>query len=148
MSTYLQSHFHIVFSTKYRTPCLHKENRHLLFKYIHGVLKNNRCHVYRINGVDDHIHILTHLHPSVALAPLIKDIKLSSHSFIKQKQLFQGFKGWQKGYSAFTHHIREKERLIEYIKNQEAHHQRICWQKELKTLLDEHRVIFDEKYFL
>jgi len=39
MSTYLQIHYHIVFGTKYRVPCLVKEKRHFLFQYIHGVLK-------------------------------------------------------------------------------------------------------------
>jgi putative transposase len=92
--------------------------------------------------------MLTHLHPSVALASLIKDIKLASHSFIKQERLFPGFPGWQEGYGAFNHHIREKDRLIEYIKNQEAHHRRVSWEEEMKALLEEHRIVYDEKYLL
>jgi putative transposase len=36
--------------------------------------------LYRINGVEDHLHILTHIHPTVALSSLIKDIKLASNS--------------------------------------------------------------------
>ena len=127
MSTYLQIHYHIVFGTKYRVPCLVKEKRHPLFQYIHGVLKKNRCHLYRINGVEDHLHMLTHLQQSVALSSLIKDIKLASHAFIKQEKLFLDFAGWQEGYGAFTHHNREKGRLIEYIRNQETHHRRVSW---------------------
>ena len=92
--------------------------------------------------------MLTHLHPSVALSSLIKDIKLASHAFIKQEKLFQDFAGWQEGYGAFTHHNREKGRLIEYIRNQEAHHQRVSWEEEMKALLEEHEVVFDEKYLL
>jgi len=29
------------------------------------------------------LHIITHLHPTVAVAPLVKDIKLASSGFIK-----------------------------------------------------------------
>jgi REP element-mobilizing transposase RayT len=78
MSTYTQILYHVTFSTKQRKPTLKKENRSKLFKYIWGVLQNKNCHLYRINCVEDHLHIITHLHPTVALSDLIKDIKLST----------------------------------------------------------------------
>jgi len=148
MSTYIQVHYHIIFGTKFRTPCLEKDNREQLFRYIWGVLKNNKCHLYRINGMEDHVHILTHIHPTVALSSLVKDIKLASNSFIKKENLFKEFQGWQKGYAAFTHHINDKARLIRYIKDQEEHHKQISWSQELKTLLEEHKIPFEEKYLL
>lgn len=125
-----------------------KDNREQLFKYIWGVLKNKKCHLYQINGMEDHLHILTHIHPTVALSTLVKDIKLASHSFIKKENLFKGFQGWQKGYAAFTHHINDKARLIRYIKDQENHHKRINWSQELKTLFEEHKIPFEEKYLI
>ncbi|MCB0741409.1 MAG: transposase, partial [Chitinophagaceae bacterium] len=57
MSTYTQILYQIVFSTKYRKPVLLKENRDKLFQYIAGILKNKNCFLYRINGVEDHLHI-------------------------------------------------------------------------------------------
>ncbi|MBW6482384.1 MAG: transposase [Vicingaceae bacterium] len=74
MSTYTQILYQIVFSTKYREPTFIKNNRDELFKYIWGVLKNKKCHLYRINGVEDHLHIVT----QVSLSSLVKDIKVSS----------------------------------------------------------------------
>jgi len=148
MSTYLQIHYHIVFGTKFRIPCLEKDHRDLLFRYIWGVLNNNRCHLYRINGMEDHIHILTHLHPAVGLSSLVKDIKLASNAWIKKENLFPKFKGWQEGYGAFTHHINDKQRLIRYIKHQEVHHKKISWPEELKALLQEHGIPYKEKYLL
>ncbi len=148
MSTYTQIIYHIVFGTKFRTPSLIKENRTILFKYFWGVLRNKKCHLYRINGVKDHVHILTHIHPSVAVSDLIKDLKLASSAFIKEKDLFPKFNGWQKGYAAFTHHFNDKDRLINYIKNQEEHHKHVSWSEELEGLLHEHHVEFDEKYLV
>ena len=148
MSTHTQLFYHIVFGTKYRIPCLQKNKRHVLFKYIWGILNNKQCHVYRINGVEDHLHILTHIHPTVALSFLIKDIKLASHTFIKRKKLFPAYKGWQEGYGAFTHHFNDKNRLIGYIKNQESHHRHMSWPEELKALLQEHGIPCDERYLL
>ena len=88
MGTFTQTLYQIVFSTKYRKKTLSKDERPELFKSIWGILKNNKCHLYRINGVEDHIHIITSLHPSVSLANLVKDIKLGSTSFIKEKNIF------------------------------------------------------------
>jgi REP element-mobilizing transposase RayT len=53
MSTYTQILYQIVFSTKHRKPTLVKEKRAELFNYIWGVLKNKKCHLYRINGVEE-----------------------------------------------------------------------------------------------
>ena len=116
MSTFTQILYHIVFSTKNRDRTLTADQRHQLFEYVWGILKNKNCHLYRINGVDDHIHIATHLHPTIALAPLIKDIKLASSAFSKDNNVFKNFTGWQEGYAAFTYSFKDKDKLIEYIK--------------------------------
>ena len=148
MSTYTQILYQIVFSTKYREQTLLKLNRELLYKFLWGILENKKCHLYRINGVEDHIHIVTHLHPSVALSHLVKDIKLASSKYIKEENIFPMFNGWQDGYGAFTYSIKEKDRLIEYVKNQEAHHKTKTFREEYIGLLNEHGIEFDEKYLL
>ena len=72
-----------------------KDNREELFRYIWGILKNHKCHLYRIGGVEDHIHIITHIHPSIAVSMLVKDLKLASSDYIKKQKLFPDFKAWQ-----------------------------------------------------
>ncbi|MFL5751794.1 MAG: IS200/IS605 family transposase [Bacteroidia bacterium] len=148
MSTYTQIIYQIVFGTKGRERTLTKDKRDELYKYIWGVLANKNCHLYRIGGVEDHIHILTDLHPAITLASLVKDIKLSSSLYIKTNQLFSNFKGWQEGYGAFTYSIREKDMLINYIKNQEEHHKKRSFREEYIDLLTEHNITFEEKYLL
>ncbi len=148
MSTFTQILYQIVYCTKYRSPSLKEENRTELYKYIWGILKNKHCVLYQIGGIEDHLHIVTHLHASVALADLVKDIKLSSAEFIKNQYLFPDFNGWQEGYAAFTYSMNAKENLISYVKNQEDHHRKKTFTEELKGLLQEHRITFDEKYLL
>jgi len=119
-----------------------------LYRYISGILKNKKCHLYRINGIEDHIHIITHIHPSVALSGLVKDIKLASFDRVKNKKVFTNFNGWQDGYGAFTYSVNEKDRLIEYVKNQREHHKVKTFKEEYVELLKEHNIEFDEKYLL
>lgn len=148
MSTYTQILYHFVFSTKYRQPSLVQSEKKRLFAYIHQVLTNKKCHLYRINGMEDHLHILTHVHPMIAPSALIKDIKLASSDFIKSERVFPSFKGWQDGYAAFTETIKAKERLIQYVKNQEEHHKKVTFLEEYKSLLEEYEIEFDPKYLL
>ena len=148
MSTYTQIIYHIVFGTKERRRVLLPEQREELFRYIWGILNNKHCHLFRINGVEDHLHILTNLHPTVALAELVKSIKISSTEWIKDNRVFPSFAGWQDGYGAFTHSVAEKARLIEYIKEQKEHHRKRSFAEEYRELLVEAGVEFDERFLL
>ena len=146
MSTYTQILYQIVFSTKNRERTLTKNNRDRVFKFMSGVLKNKKCHLYQIGGVEDHIHIITHLHPEVALSSLVKDLKLGTTNLIKTERLFNNFDGWQNGFGAFTYDIHSKERLIQYVMNQEEHHQKKDFLTEYKEILKEFEIEFEEKY--
>ena len=148
MATYTQIIYHVVFATKNRERVLDKPHREDLFRYIWGIVKNHDCHLFRLNGVEDHVHILASLHPTVALADLVKAIKTGSSKWIKDEQVFPRFSHWQDGYGAFTHSVREKDALIEYIKNQEEHHHRVDFLDEYRALLHDAGVEFDEKYLV
>jgi putative transposase len=148
MSTYTQILYQIVFGTKNHGQTLSADKRDELFKYVSGILSNKKCHLYQINGVEDHIHIVTHLHPSIALSDLVKDIKLATTKLIKERNLFVNFNGWQDGYGAFTYSIDRKSVLIQYVKNQVEHHRVKTFREEYVDLLNEHGVEFDEKYLL
>ena len=148
MSTYTQILYQIVFSTKSREKTLQESGRNELFSYIWGILKKKKCHLYRIGGVDDHLHIVTHIHPMIAPSILIKDIKLASSKLIKQEDLFPNFNGWQDGFGAFTYAYSSKDDLIEYVKNQVEHHKTISFKDEYIAILKENGIEFDEKYLL
>jgi Transposase and inactivated derivatives len=148
MSTYTQIIYHIIFRTKYHPEVLHKTDRPRLFQYITGILQNKNCHLYQINGIENHIHILFHLHPTIALSDIVKDIKLASSKFIKENNLFTDFIGWQNGYGAFTYSISAKQTLIAYIQNQEEHHKVKSFREEFIQLLKDNGIDFDEKYLL
>jgi REP element-mobilizing transposase RayT len=146
MSSYNQNLYQVVFSTKYRQKIMTKEGRMDLFKCIWGILKNKNCYCYAVNGVSDHIHIVFRLHQSIALANLVKDIKLGTSSMIKEKGIFPEFIGWQVGYSSFTYSFETRDNLVRYVQNQEVHHGEISSLDELKRMLLEQGVEYDEDY--
>jgi REP element-mobilizing transposase RayT len=148
MNTYTQILYQIIFAPKNHVKALYEENCEELYKYIWGILNNKKCHVYRIGGVSDHVHIITHLHPVVSLASIVKDIKVASAVYIKNNNLFPMFSGWQDGYGGFTYSFKDKDKLIEYVKNQKEHHKSKSFLEELIELLNEHGIEFNEKYML
>ena len=148
MSAYKQIFYHVVFGTKHRKPTIHPDAEKALYSYIHGIIKNKNCHLYRINGMDDHIHIMSDLNPSVCLSDYVKDIKVASSMWMKNSGLFPSFGGWQVGYGAFTYSIRERDMIINYIKNQKEHHRSESFYVEYKRLLVENDIEFDDKYLL
>ena len=148
MSSYKQILYHIVFCTKERRKTITDANASELYKYIWGILKNHNCHLYRINGAEDHIHLLCDLHPSVSLEALIKDIKVASSLWLKKNPFFKEFKGWAIGYAAITISVREKDIVVEYIKNQKEHHKKINFFDEYKKFLIDNGIKFEEKYLI
>ena len=148
MSSYRQIIYQIVFATKYRKPTISESHCEELYKYISGIIKNKGCKVYRINGVEDHLHIVSDLHPSVSLGDYVKDIKVASSIWMKDSAKFPKFIGWQAGYGAFTYSIKEKDVVINYVRKQKEHHRSEIFVDEYKRLLVENAIEFDEKYLL
>jgi len=148
MSSYRQIYYQIVFGTKYREATINTNNEEYLYKYIWGLIENKQCKLYRINGMPDHIHIFSDLHPSLCIADYVKDIKVATNIWMKDCGKFPLFRGWQEGYGAFTYSIREKDMIINYIKNQKEHHRTETFYDEYKRLLIENGVEYDEKYFI
>jgi len=94
MSSYRQILYHIIFRTREGRLTLSSEHQKELFAYIMGIIKNKNCFLYRINGMKDHLHLLSDLHPTVALADYVRDIKTSSSIWLKQNERFPQFNRW------------------------------------------------------
>ncbi len=146
MSRYTQIFYQIVFGTKHRKPTINPAHDTELFKYIYGITKEKKCKLYRINGIADHIHIFTDLHPTLSLSNFVKDIKVASSIWLKENENFPLFEGWQVGYSAFTYSVRERDMIINYVKKQKTHHDKENFYEEYKRMLIESGVTFEEKY--
>jgi len=99
-----------------------------------------------IGGVCDHVHILLSLPSTVSIAKAVQLIKGGSskwvHDTFPEHRLFE----WQVKYGAFTVSVSLLDKIIQYIRNQEQHHQRVSFQEEFLELLKRHRIPCDPKY--
>ena len=128
--------YHIVINTHRRELTLPLASSDQLYRYIARVVQNTQSTLFAINGIENHIHLLINLHPSVRLSDLVRDIKLSTSQWIKQnRDLYPQFAGWGNEYAAFTYALRDKEMVANYIKNQRVHHQRESFEDEYRKHL-------------
>ncbi|MCL2326266.1 MAG: IS200/IS605 family transposase [Proteobacteria bacterium] len=148
MSTsYRQLLYHIVFRTKDSECTLPLEHKEQLYQYIWGIIKNCDSHLYRINGMSEHVHILTDLHPTVSLSAFLQKLKTSSSKWLKENVCFPNFRGWAEGYAAFSLAWRNKDTVLNYIIHQQVHHQKISFAEEYHTLIRDAGIQIDERFF-
>ena len=103
--------------------------------------------LYRINGMPDHVHLCVGLHPTVAVASFVHDLKIATNNFMTaNRDRFPDFVKWEQGYCALPYSEADKERVIQYIINQKEHHRKVSARDELRQLLDECGVEYDERY--
>lgn len=117
-----------------------------MYKYITGIVQNNKHKLLAINGMPDHIHLLIGLRPSQSLADLMQDIKGGSSKWINQKRLVRGRFSWQEGYGAFSYSKSDLLNLINYVRNQQQHHHGKTFIEEYLDILKELEIDFDDRY--
>ncbi len=137
---------HIIFSTKDRFPCLTKEVCDELYPYIATVLKSEDCFPEMIGGIEDHVHILCTLSKNVSLAKLVKEIKISTSQFLKNKGVAHGRFCWQPGYGAFSVAQSSFAKTVRYIQNQFEHHKKMNFKDEFRALLKLYNIDYEENY--
>ncbi len=142
----VKNYIHIVFSTKYRTPCILPPWEEELHRYLGGICNELGCQSLIVGGYTDHIHILCMLSRKIALMKLVGVVKANSSRWIKQKNpSLKNFR-WQDGYGAFSVNPAQVDRVHSYISNQHEHHKQKDFKKEYLALLKKYQVEFDEKY--
>ena len=121
-NTYTQIYIHVVFAVQARESLIKAEWREYLFKYIAGILKNHKIKLIAIGGVEDHLHILFGMSPTIALSDLIRQVKASSSKYINENKFVRGKFYWQEGFGAFSYSRLQIDAVAKYILNQEQHH--------------------------
>ena len=141
--TYAQNVIHVVFSTKDRRKLMPNEFRPRMWAYAAGICKNLDILVLAVGGMEDHIHLLIQIPPTLAVAKAVLAIKSNSSRWANE----EGHKfAWQQGYGAFSVSSSLIPTVIHYIENQEAHHREMSFDAEFLALLKKHGIEFDPKF--
>jgi REP element-mobilizing transposase RayT len=77
-STYLSLHYHLVFSTKDRTPLIQRSWRPRLHESLGGTLAGLDGFPQGVGGTADHVHLIVGLKATHCLADFMRDLKKAS----------------------------------------------------------------------
>ena len=121
---------HLVWATKKRAPVLDKPIRTKIFSHIRENALAKNIHIDFINGHVDHIHILVSLNAGQTITNIIQLIKGESSYWINKNKLTPEKFEWQDDYFAVSVSESHKERVEEYIRNQEEHHAKKSFAEE------------------
>ena len=144
--TYTQCYFHLVFAVMNRDALIKKVWKNELEMYITQIIQNHKHKLLYIFAMPDHLHIFVGYNVNHLIPNLVEEIKTSSNSWIKNNNLSRFKFEWQKGYGAFTHSHSQLNTVIQYIKNQEIHHEKRTFREEYLELLRKNEIEFKDEY--
>lgn len=93
-----------------------------LYRFTWKEVTNMKSRLLRVGGIQNHVHMLIDLHPSVSLSQLMQNVKGRSSGWMRSDDRFCGFNGWASEYYGCTISPEQKHAVIEYIKGQQQHH--------------------------
>lgn len=146
--TYTQLMTHVVFATKRRRPWITHEVAERLYPYFGGIIRNERCTLFDVGGVEDHVHIYLRVRPDLAVSDLMRVVKARSSRWIHEQFDTLAEFAWQEGFSAFAVSKSQEESVKRYIAGQREHHRHEDFKAELLKLLHAHGIEFDERFVL
>jgi putative transposase len=117
--------YHAVWATKARQPLITADIEGLIYQSIREKAVDLGGMVFAINGIADHVHLVTTIPPRIAVAEFIGQVKgATSYQINRQRApMFARF-AWQEAYGVFSVDGKRLSNLVAYVENQKQHHSR------------------------
>lgn len=139
-------HYHVVFSTKNREPWIARCIEGRVWSYLAEIGRLHGMAVLRVGGLEDHLHVVLGLPPTLPVSKAVQLLKGGSSRWIRRTIPDLDAFRWQDGYGAFTVSMSALPATITYVERQRAAHQARTFQDEFRALLRRHEIAGDERY--
>ena len=145
-NTFVNNIIHIVFHTKSGGTTIAPEDMTRVHQYMGGIVKGTGCILMEIGGRPDHVHMLVSLSKTMSLSDFARTVKAESSRWIKSTNPQYAHFAWQEGYGAFSVSASVVPKVVQYIRNQDQHHQSKTFIDEYKSFLDAYKIDYDERF--
>ncbi len=135
----VSNRIHVIFATKGRFRALTPEIRDRLYPFMLATAKEFGIEVLSIGGVEDHVHLLIALPPSISLAEAMKKIKANTSRWLNETIGTNKFR-WQEGYGAFSVGESAIAATKRYIELQREHHRERDFRAEFIQMIRQHGI--------
>lgn len=130
--------YHLVFSTKHRTPWISAEVEPRLYAFLTGIARDLECEVLALNGTPDHVHVAVRYPGDLSHSDLVRHLKARSSKWIHETMPELREFAWQDGYGGFTVSRSVLDQVVRYVKRQKEHHRRVTFEDEFMAILEKH----------
>lgn len=136
---YIKVWIHFVWSTKHRIPFMNtREMRQTIFNHIRENAKEKGIYIDFINGYTDHVHCLVSLGIDQSMSKIMQLIKGESSFWVNKNGICEEKFEWQDEYFAISVSESIVDRVRNYIKRQEEHHQKKTYAQEYDELIEKY----------
>jgi putative transposase len=145
-NTFSQIYLQFVFAVKGRQSPVQKEHKQELYKYMTSLVQARKAKMLAVHCMPDHTHLFVGIKPTVLIADFVKEIKVQTNEFIRNKKWIKGNFNWQGGYRVFSYGHSQIDRVCKYVLNQEAHHKKKTFREEYHEFLEKFAIPFEERF--
>jgi putative transposase len=111
-------------------------------------LRNHGFQAIKVGGVQDHVHALLLLPPTIPLAKAVQILKSCSSKWLNDTKPAGANFSWQEGYDAFSVSASHTQGVLHYIANQAAHHAKRNFEEEYLEFLKRYGIAYDAAHAL
>jgi putative transposase len=137
---------HLIFSTKSRQPFLDEKIQARVHGYLATIVRSIDSPYVVVGGVADHVHILFDMGKMHAPVEFVERVKRESSKFVKTLGPRYSRFYWQRGYGMFSVSPIHLADVEEYVRTQQAHHEKKTFQEEYREFLNRYGIEYDERY--
>jgi REP element-mobilizing transposase RayT len=136
--SYVRIWIHAVWGTKARFPHFAGSVKNKVFGHIRDNAKEKGIYLSDINGHNEHIHCLISLTAEQTVAKVMQLLKGESSYWINKNKIVSTNFEWADEYFGVSVSESQVEKVRQYIRNQEVHHQKKSWEEEVNEFLDKY----------
>lgn len=135
LHSYTRCWVHFIWTTRNREKVLARDARVQISQFLYRYAKSKSI-AMEINFVNaDHVHALIDLPTGMTIEQVVKLLKGASSHWVNQERVMPAKFSWGRGYAALSVSQSHKQRVAEYIRNQEVHHRTKSFRVELTRIL-------------
>jgi REP element-mobilizing transposase RayT len=120
--SYYRLVYHFTWGTKNRLNLISPDVEARLLPFIREKCAELGYHLYAVNCMSDHVHLLVGLKPTMRAVDVAKNLKGASSHYINHQADLNAVLYWQDGFGVVTIRASEIPIVTRYIQNQKVHH--------------------------
>lgn len=135
LHSYTKILLHVVWGTLNRDKIINKDVQSVVSKFLYNYAKEKKIPMIVNHVNSDHVHALINLPTGTTVEDCLKLLKGGSSFYVNREKLLKTKLQWGRGYGAFSVSKSDKDKVIEYIKNQEEHHRGRSFAVEFEVMV-------------